>query len=57
MLSLVKEVSFEELRARYAELLRLRERVERLENLRDEKAEKASPIGTPYFVQEARTYQ
>ena len=54
MRSPLKEVRFEELRARYAELLRLRERVERLENLRDEHA---NPIGTAYFVQEAETYQ
>jgi len=33
-----KEVCLEMLRARYAELLRLREYVERLENLRQEKA-------------------
>jgi len=35
-----EEVCLEMLRARYAELLRLREYVERLENLRDEKATK-----------------
>jgi len=53
MRSSPKEVSFEELRARYAELLHLRERVERLENLRN----KANPIGTTHFAQEAEAYQ
>jgi hypothetical protein len=50
----LKKVSLEELRARYTELLRLRERVERLENLRDGNA---NPIGAAYFVQEAETHQ
>jgi hypothetical protein len=54
MRSPLKKVSFEELRARYAELLRLRERVERLENRRDEQA---NPIGSAYFVQGAETCQ
>jgi len=45
MRSPLKKVSFEELRARYAELLRLRERVERLENRRDEQA---NPIGSVF---------
>jgi hypothetical protein len=53
MRSPLKEVSLEELRARYAELLRLRERVERLENLRN----KVASIGTTYFVEAAETYQ
>jgi len=52
-----KEVSFEELHARYAELLHLRERVERLEKLRTPRNEKATPIRTVNFVREARTYQ
>lgn len=54
---LKEEVSFGELRARYAELLRLRERVERLENLRNLSDEKATPIETADFIQEAGIYQ
>lgn len=56
MRSPLNEVSFEELRARYAELLRLRERVERLENLQNLR-DKANPIRTANFAQEAGTYQ
>jgi hypothetical protein len=37
-------VGFELLRVRYAELLRLREYVERLENLRQEDAESTQPL-------------
>lgn len=42
MRSPLKEVSFERLRAQYAELLRLREYVERIENL----CATANPNGT-----------
>jgi hypothetical protein len=45
----LKEISFEELRTRYAELLRFRERVGQLETLRDEKA---NLVKTADFVRE-----
>jgi uncharacterized protein (UPF0335 family) len=50
MRSPLQEVRFEMLRARYAELLRLREYVERLENLRNEKTKFN---GTAEVIQEA----